>query len=78
MGPRLIPEMSGLVRSPRARFLGTASVLFPCVVHSLFPAVGSPGPRARPGAHFRGLLSFLRFLLMELMELILEMEPRPC
>ncbi len=48
---------------------------------------GAPGPRARAGARFRGLRPFLRFLLMELMELIWdsvlvifedrEMEPWP-
>ena len=31
---------------------------------------GAPSPQARPGARFPGLLLFLRFLLMELMELI--------
>ncbi len=68
------PPDSGLVRSPRARFPGTAYVLLPVLTaRVLFTArswlSGTPGPQACPGARSEGCFR-LRFLLMELMELI--------
>ncbi len=69
------PPDSGLVRSTRARFPGTASVLLLCAelpraVHRLCSRLsGNSGPRARPGARPEGCFC-LRFLLMELMKLI--------
>ncbi len=68
--PRPIPDLSGLVRSPRARFPGMhlccCHVLTAHAVHSLFPAIGNP--RARPEGS-----TVLEFpAVMELMELILD------
>ena len=63
-GPILIPDLSGLVRSPRARFPGTASVLLPCAeLPVLFTACvpgcrKPPDPRARPVARIEGCAVF--------------------
>ena len=62
---RACPESPGTI--PGYCIDAVASADCPCCSQPI-PAV--PGPQARPGARFRGLLPFLRFLLMELMELI--------